>query len=465
MLPLALCGCAAVPPPFAGLPPSTREQGLAPSSQSSAPSLFASEAADTAGLTQPAPNDAGTSGSPGANPGSDRPAAAASTTVKLRGRIEADAITVSQSPRNKAVFGDFENAVGFRRARLGAEGTAGEQARWVAEFDFAGGDVAFKNVFVAVRRLPAVGEVRVGHFVEPFSLEGQTPSTVFPLAERSPGFALDPARNWGVGAFSHSADERLTAQVGVFRSGTDNTGTDAGDGTDLAVTARVTGLPWLDESGDGPRLLHVGGAVSQRYPKDDTIAFTSGPQSSLLQSNTDNPLSLFVRDLAIPATQTQLLNLQSALVLGPLSLQAEWTGQRVDQIGGSPVLFQAAYVLASYFLTGEHRAYDRAYGTFGGPKVRSPFVCTDGPGGVGAGPGAWELTARLAWLDLSDPDLPPGANGLAVGGRLTTLAVGVNWHLTDTARLMLNYVHAMPAAPLFGSSTADTVTVRTAVFW
>jgi phosphate-selective porin OprO/OprP len=185
----------------------------------------------------------------------------------------------------------------------------------------------------------------------------------------------------------------------------------------------------------------------------------------MLQSSTDNPLPPFIGDPVIRASQSQLFNLQSALVLGPLSVQAEWTGVRVDQIGGGPVFLQAAYVMAGCFLTGEHRTYDRTYGTFGGPKVTAPFACADGPAALGAGPGAWELVARLGWLDFGDPDLPPTPSGLRAGGRLKTMTLGVNWYLSDRARLMLNYVHTVPTNLNFGRSTADSVTVRTAVFW
>ncbi len=61
----------------------------------------------------------------------------------------------------------------FRRARLGAQGYVGEQVRWVAEFDFAGGSIAFKDVYAAVTNVPIVREVRVGNFCEPFSLGSQ----------------------------------------------------------------------------------------------------------------------------------------------------------------------------------------------------------------------------------------------------------------------------------------------------
>lgn len=385
--------------------------------------------------------------------------------LKLRGRIEADAITVSQSPKDKALFGDFENAVGFRRARLGSEGTAGEQTRWVAEVDFAGGNVALKDAFLAVNHLPYLREVRVGHIAEPFSLEGQIRSIWFPFTERSPAFTFDPARNWGVGVFSYTDDQRLFVQAGAFRSGTDNTGTDVGDGNDWAYTARVVGLAWYEECGESLSLLHIGGAASQRYAKNDKVSFNQGPQSSLLQSGTDNPRTPFVPSVSIPANQYQLYNLQAALVLGPLSFQAEWSATRVEQIGGGPVVLSGWYVFASYFLTGEHRNYNREVGTFWEPTVRRPFACTDRPGAIAQGPGAWEVTARLAYLDFDSSNLPPDPNGLPVGTRQTTITLGLNWYLNDNARIMFDWVHAIPNLPPFGSSTADLFTIRSAVFW
>src|SRR5262249_2151671 len=151
-------------------------------------------------------------------------------------------------------------------------------------------------------------------------------------------------RNWGVAVYSYTDNQRLFIQAGAFKSGTDNTGTDIGDGNDLAYTARVVGLPWYEESDDSFRLLHVGGAASQRYAKDNTVTFNQGPQSSLLQSGSDNPRTPYVPSVLIPANQYQLYNLQSALVLGPLSFQAEWTGTRVEQIGGGPVNLHGGYV-------------------------------------------------------------------------------------------------------------------------
>src|SRR5262245_46898925 len=129
---------------------------------------------------------------------------------ELRGRFEADALGVYQSLANRLTVGNLQSATGFRRARLGAQGTFGEHFRWITEFDFADGDVRFADVFAGLGGLPVPGELQIGHFREPFGLEGQMSSNSFPFIERSPANSLDPGRNWGVGLFAHTPAETAT---------------------------------------------------------------------------------------------------------------------------------------------------------------------------------------------------------------------------------------------------------------
>jgi phosphate-selective porin len=98
-------------------------------------------------------------------------------------------------------------------------------------------------------------------------------------------------------------------------------------------------------------------------------------------------------------------------------------------------------------------------------RVRRPFLCLKGKHQPGGGPGAWELTARFAYANFSSPNIPPAPNGLKVGDRDAEMTLGVNWYLNDYARLMFNYVHAIPVDPNFGPSYADAFFLRTAIFW
>jgi phosphate-selective porin OprO/OprP len=146
-------------------------------------------------------------------------------------------------------------------------------------------------------------------------------------------------------------------------------------------------------------------------------------------------------------------------------LQAEWYGTTVDQIGGGPVFLHGCYAYVSYFVTGEARAYDRKEGAFDRIRVLSPFLWLKGHPNLGRGPGAWELVARFAYLDFNDPNMPKTSDGLKQGDSLAETTLGVNWYLNENARLMFNYVHAIPVDPNFGPSAADAFFFRTEVFW
>jgi phosphate-selective porin OprO/OprP len=384
---------------------------------------------------------------------------------ELRGRIHADAIFVNQSPTNKQALGNIDNVTGFRRARLGAQGVVGDNVNWLSEFDFAGGTINFRDVYVELNELPWINRFRIGHFREPFSLEGQASANQFPLVERSPINALDPSRNWGVGIFSYTENQRMTFAAGAFRSGTSNSsGDDIEDGDDMAYTFRITALPWYDVDSDHYRLMHVGGAFSQRRPKDGILTINEGPQSTLLTVS-DNPGSPFVPKITIPASQNQLYNVQWALALDAFAIQAEWYGTGIDQIGGGPIFLSGSYGFMSYFLTGEHLTYDRKEGRFGITHVLSPFVTHSGRHFSCQGVGAWELMGRLAYSNFQSPNMPLSPNGQPQGDRLWEFTCGVNWYLNDNVRFMFNYVHAVPIIQNVGSSDADGFFIRTSIWW
>ena len=119
-------------------------------------------------------------------------------TIQMRGRIEAEAVIAAQSQASKDTIGDLQNGYGFRRVRLGAQGTIGDSASWVSEVELAGGSVRLRDVFVGLDAIPGVRQIRVGYFREPYSLEGMTSSNFITFLERSSLNVLSPTRNWGV---------------------------------------------------------------------------------------------------------------------------------------------------------------------------------------------------------------------------------------------------------------------------
>lgn len=382
-------------------------------------------------------------------------------TIEIRGRIESDAVLAVQSPASRTLLGDLQNGFGFRRARLGAQGSFGSTADYLAEVDFARGSVRLRDTFVGLNVVPGVNQVRIGYQREPFTLEGATSSRFLTFLERSPLNQLDPTRNWGVVGHWWTTDERITLATGVFRDGTDGSGFSSGDEDAWALTGRLTGLPVYDASGDSLRLVHVGGAFSTRSPAGGMVRYTPDPQSSLL-TQSDNPVSPFLPGVNILAASQQLYNLQAAAVDGPLSAQTEWTATAINRIGGGTVFLHGVYATVSYFLTGEHREYDRPRGAFDRVTVRRPVLKESG---FISGTGAIELASRFAVADFSanrvdNPDL-----GLVAGTVLFETTFGVNWYLNDHVRLMANYTLALPTRRDIPTPTVHTFGLRASVDW
>jgi len=383
-------------------------------------------------------------------------------TVQLRGRIDTDAIWSNQSSANRATYGNLEDVVGLRRARIGAQGDFGENSRYVAEIDLASGGVVPRDVYAAWGRPQDGGETQIGHFREPFSLEGGTSARFFPFMERSPINVLDPARNWGLGFFRANLDTNTALALGVFHSGTNAWDFHGGDGSTAGVTGRLT-TAVINEN-DGERLVHLGIALSERIPEDGVIVINQQPRSPLLDLG-DSSTSPFVPVIHIPATFQQLINFQFAAAKGPLWTQAEWYGSLIRQTGGDWVFFRGFYVDCGYFLTGEHRSYISSTGTMGGVRVLRPWFRSRRNDDRPEGWGAWGLTARFSYLDFFDPDTPPGPSGQKIGIHLPQSTIGLNWYLSDQIQLIFNCSYAYPDEMNTGKSSATILATRLSVFW
>jgi phosphate-selective porin OprO/OprP len=373
--------------------------------------------------------------------------------------VDFDLIGTTQSAANEATFGDLGDSAGLRRAWLGAEGDLAIGGRYAAVIDLASGNVVIRDLFVGLGDVEAGGEFRAGHYLEPFSLELGTPSFALPFLECSLVSILDPARNWGAGLFRAAPSELSTFALGVFQAGSDPNDFETGEGSTLALTGRLTAAPILQ--GDGERLLHVGIAFSERLPERDVIIVNQQLQSPLIGLG-DSATSPFLPEIRIPASFQQLLNLQLAAANGSLWTQAEWCGSWIDQNGGGPVFLYGCHADCGWFVTGEHREYLGSSGTFGPVSVKRPVFRCHGGENRSPGWGAWELTARMAYLDFEDADTPSGAAGQAVGLRLPQSTFGVNWYLV---RLMFNYSYALPDEPNTGTSATNIFAARMGVYW
>lgn len=347
--------------------------------------------------------------------------------LKIGGRIQADWAWISEDANVEAAIGKQQDGTEFRRARLYFSGDIYENVFFKTQFDFAGGDADFKDVYVGVKGVPVVGHIRVGHFKEPFSLEELTSSKYITFMERSLPNVFAPSRNSGVAIYNAELDKRMTWAVGLFR---DTDGYGDSDDNSTSASVRVTGLPWYAEK--GKRLAHVGVAYNLQTP-DDTVRFRSRPEMHFSDR--------FVDTGSFAADRVGKLGLEGALVYGPFSVQSEYILADVDSVATGDPGFSAFYVYAGYFLTGEHRKYKNSAGTFSRVKPKRNF-------GKDGGPGAWEVAVRYSMLDLNDAAVS--------GGKLEDVTAGVNWYLNPNARFMLNYV----LADLEGVGDAEALMMR-----
>ena len=382
-------------------------------------------------------------------------------TAKVFGRINADAIAFDQDEANKALLGDIPNGADIRRLRLGVMGDGFEILSYRADVDFVTNDPATQkrptlfDCYLEVHELPALGNVRVGHFREPFSLERLDSTNDIPYLERSLAVnTFAPFRNLGLMAFDHSDAKDMTWAVGTFRDNSNEFGEDLSESGGQAVTGRVTWLPWYDEPSEGRYLLHFGASGSWRDARDERKRFSQTPEVVLHEDLVSIPRFI---DTGTIATGTyQVFGVEASTVNGPWSLQAEYLGTTVDQLGAPNLFFHGYYVEAMWFLTQEHRNYDRDLGVYKAVTPHSNFFRVLTADGICTSLGAWELMARYSWITLEDENIQ--------GGELANVTLGVNWYLATRTRVTFNYIHAFLDRNNIASE-ADIFGTRFQVVW
>lgn len=353
--------------------------------------------------------------------------------LKFGGRIMVDGVLGTLS---NDLEDDFRDAgidpgdgtgVEFRRARIFFSGDVYDRIFFKAEYDFAQPDdddnPDFTDVYLGLKKLGPVGSVQMGHFKEPMFLQESTSSKDITFMERGLNTAFFPGRNVGLMATGNLAEHKVLWQAGIFRDTNDQgfAFDDWGD-ANWDVAARLAGAPIYAD--DGAKVLHLGAGYIHRFLDSDSagnLRIRERPESHLLQRIVDTG--------AIEASNADILNIELAGVHGPLSVQAEYTNSWVDGSGGQEDLhFWGVYGFVSYFLTGEHRAYELGKGRFARLRPEKNFDPTRGQWG------AWETAARISYLDLTNANID--------GGKVWDLTAGLNWYLTPNLRAMLNYIHS-----------------------
>ena len=332
-----------------------------------------------------------------------------------------------------------------RRIRFRADGTVYEDFDFFSEVEFINGFSppgnvvsptntalipSITEVWVTLKDVPWLGSLRVGNQKENLGLEHLNSDRYLEFMERSflqdltyvssfnngfsPGFQL----------FNTWADQRVFGAVGGFENINDPYAFAVGDGQ-YAVTARAAGLLIWDEA--EKRNWHVGGAMSHR----DTVF--DGYQSrirGLVRSVPGPFLPVYADTGLLNSDSNDVYSLETLFASGRWTVQSEYMasvahGVVVNNAPGTNYLFHGYYAHVLYFLTDDHRPFNRTTYTTNRVVPKNNFSWKRRTWG------AWEVGARYSHIDLTDKSVR--------GGVLDDVVLGLTWYLNPLYRVYLNY--------------------------
>lgn len=374
---------------------------------------------------------------------------------KVRGVIDVDQVAFNE----RAGGYDYNNGTGFRRARLGFEGTAFKDFNWRIEADFAGNTVNLQDAYLQYNGIKK-WQFTLGQHKAPFSLESNNSDNFNTFLER--GMFNVAAGGLGaerrIGLSAAYLRDNFTATVGLFGEnesiGRDATVSAVGNRVadeGWGVNGRVTWEPVYDTG----KILHVGASGFWRTAlrsgdNDDSVRLSERPNIRV-----DN--GLILDSGVIPSVdRATYYGVEAAGILGPLSVVGEYGRVSLERQGAlSNPDFDGFYVYGSWFLTGESRPFKN--GNFDRLKPLKNF---DSKGGWGA----WELALRYDEADFSETPVV-----IRAGNKANTWTGGVNWYLNPNFKLQFNYIRFegdnTPLDPVGAKTKGDVFATRLHLDW
>ncbi len=392
--------------------------------------------------------------------------------VTVNGVFQADSVWFNQPASSRSQYGLIEDGAGFRRARLSAKGSVTDTTNYFMQMDFGFfGRPTFTDVWVEQTKIPYLGTVRVGQWKQPFSLEVVSSFRYTTFMERSLLFqTFTPFRHIGVGFYNNADDLNSTWAMSYFRTGQDQFGDSLSIDGGHGMAARLTRLAWWCDNGSN--YLHLGSGYFLNSPPRDRARFRTLPEifvgefapGGIGTSGQAVPGVLngtpFFADTGViqNVNAVSTYGLEALWVNGPLSWQSEAMAAQVNQTGVRDAILGGAYSQVGYFLTGEHRPYDRKAGAIDRVLPRANFK--PGTGGWGA----WEVAGRWSYVDLNAGSFgtPGNPSASGAGGIMQNLTAGLNWFINPYVRWEFNYIHSWVNGHAINQTTHQFDFTRTA---
>ena len=401
-------------------------------------------------------------------------------TFKPRGVIDADFVHFEERRGGY----DFSDGTGFRRARIGFQGTAFKNFNWVIEADFAGNVVNLQDAYlqyVGVKKWAFT----LGQFKQPFGFESNNSDNYNLFMERgmannAMSTAIAERRIGGSVAY---LTDTLNASVSFSGENESVTRATARGGAlgrvpdeSWGVNGRVTWEPIFEDG----KILHVGAGTAYRWnlrSGDTPNAFRLSDRPNVRVDGGNivdtGVIGGFVENGLAASKVTRLFyaGAEAAGIYGPFMLFGEYNRLRAERPAFKDLTFDGYYIAGSFFLTGETHPLKN-----GNLDRVKPFTTL----GENGGWGAFELVGRYDMADFSDTPrtsaaLTSAGQGRA-GNKAHSFTAGLTWYLNPYAKLMFNWVRftgertALVAQPsttttAFGEVKGDAFATRLHLDW
>jgi phosphate-selective porin OprO/OprP len=325
----------------------------------------------------------------------------------------------------------------IRRAQPSLEGRLPYGVNFLVNPDFGGGTFVLQDAFLGLEIADEL-KFRIGKYRPPFGLERLQPTSNLEFVEFGLPTLLTPNRDVGAMAYGDMFKRFVGYAAGIFNGVADNASGDLDTDREKEFIGRFYLRPFEPIPNHVLGRLFAGVATSfgRVYGNATT---TSSPAYKTQGQATDfsyiAAATGVTPNYANTVVADGLHNRYGAYfyeALGPFSLLGEYyvSNQHVGRAGfANTTLSNSAYELAATFVFfGADASYDFVH-------VRTPIDPLAGHFG------ALELAGRVGHLSIDKNAFPNYASPTGSIRGATEGSVGLNWYLSDNAKLVVNWDH------------------------
>lgn len=334
--------------------------------------------------------------------------------VNIGGRLHYDISFLGHDKILDSTFRKATDGVEVRRARISLEGSIRNTYEYEFDVSFAD-EFEFNDMLFTFLNIPAIDRLTLGHFREPFGMEENTSSNAIPFMERSLTTAFGTSRNAGIMVQRHFFSDKLGIHAGVFRI-TDSLGSEREGAGKNSYSGRVGINPVQDTTAN--RSAHIGFGLNTQTLVGNILKVEAQNESNLAP---DYISSGEIENV----DRLWQVGGEAGFTQGRFTLQSEYMHafarifEVTDQLPDDKVReFNSFYIIGSYFLIGGKRSYDVADNTFSDISLDKPD--------------ALELALRYSQIKLLDNP--------QTYSKMSDISLGLNYYLSESTRLMMNYV-------------------------